>query len=94
MDFRLFFKKIKVKINEKKIEQEWPDYKIVNKSVFVQIQLRLLEYTPFDNFKKIIPLLENDSLRQKPMKKKIRLDQSIFEYCIRIEPFFQIRCHI
>ena len=52
MDFRLFFKKIKVKINEKKIEQEWPDYKIVNKSVFVQIQLRLLEYTPFDHLKK------------------------------------------
>ena len=69
MDFRLFFKKIKVKINEKKIEQEWPDYKIVNKSVFVQIQLRLLEYTPFDHLKKI-PLLENDSVRKKPMKKK------------------------
>ena len=37
---------------EKKIEQEWPDYKIVNKSVFVQIQLRLLEYTTFDHFQK------------------------------------------
>ena len=45
----------------------------------MQIQLRLLEYTPFDNFKKIIPLLENDSLRQKPMKKKIKLVQSIFD---------------
>ena len=61
MDFRLFFKKkkekkkkkINEKINEKiekNIEQEWPNYKIVNKSVFVQIQLRLLEYTTFDNF--------------------------------------------
>jgi hypothetical protein len=49
---RLFFKRIKKDKTEKNIEQEWPDYKIVNKSVFVQIQLRLLEYTHFDYFQK------------------------------------------
>ena len=49
---KAIFQKKKIIKQKKKIEQEWPDYKIVNKSVFVQIQLRLLEYTHFDYFQK------------------------------------------
>ena len=78
MDLWLFFKKIKKIKQKKKIEQEWPDYKIVNKSVFVQIQLRLLEYTTFDHFqKKKSHCLKMIVKAKKPMKKG-KLVQSNF----------------